>query len=158
MRKTGFQLNEINIEHTLELMNIYLSEWIHRNDSMWKLVFRYFCVALVVLFLPNIANFAGISLPQFPLVLFPAVAAILSLYFLYVSIGYAKRLEAIGKSYKKLIDLLPKELQRVDLLDPEIKYGKYFHPRMGALLCCVMFGALIILSVVMICYYSSGAI
>ena len=50
MKKSGFQLNEIKIEHVLELMNIYLSEWIDRNDSMWSLVFRYFYVALIVLF------------------------------------------------------------------------------------------------------------
>jgi|InofroStandDraft_1065614.scaffolds.fasta_scaffold120207_2 hypothetical protein len=156
MRRNGFQLNEIKIEHVLELMNIYLSEWIDRNDLMWNLVFRYFYVALIVLFLPNVANFIGITLPQFPPILFPIIASILSLYFLYVTVGYAKRLEAIGKTYQKLIDLLPKELQRFSLSDPEIKYGKYFHTRMGAKLCCLMFGVLIFLSIVMICYYSLG--
>lgn len=158
MRENGFHLNEFEIEHVLELMDIYLSEWIARNESMWNLVFKYFYVALIVLFLPNVANRIGITLPQFPPILFPIIASVLSLYFLYVSVGYAKRLEAVGRTYQKLIDLLPKKLKRLTLLDSEIKYGKYFHARMGTKLCCVMFGVLIFLSIVMICYCSSGEI
>ncbi|RAZ94476.1 hypothetical protein DK853_34975, partial [Klebsiella oxytoca] len=84
----------------------------------WKQVFKYFYATLVVLFLPNIASFLGINLPEFPAVLFPLAALVLSLVFLYISIGYSKRLEASGNTYQKLINLLPEELRRVSVSDP----------------------------------------
>ena len=91
--------------------------------------------------------------PQMPLSL--RHTSVVSLFgLLFVLNSYRHYLEAIGKTYQKLINLLPKELQRFSLLDPEIKYGKYFHTRMGAKLCCLMFGVLIVLSIVMIFYYA----
>lgn len=97
MKKRGFQLNELNVENALNLMNIYLSEWEHRDTLFWSQIFKYFYATLVVLFLPNIASYIQVNLPSFPAITFPVVAFIMSLVFLYVSIGYSKRLEAIGK-------------------------------------------------------------
>ena len=126
MKKRGLQLNEMEVGHLLDLMDIYLSEWKHRDEMLWKQVFKYFYASLVVLFLPNIASFLGINLPEFPAVLFPLAALVLSLVFLYISIGYSKRLEASGNTYQKLINLLPEELRRVSVSDPNIKFGRFF--------------------------------
>lgn len=126
MKKRGLQLNEMEVGHLLDLMDIYLSEWKHRDEMLWKQVFKYFYATLVVLFLPNIASFLGINLPEFPAVLFPLAALVLSLVFLYISIGYSKRLEASGNTYQKLINLLPEELRRVSVSDPNIKFGRFF--------------------------------
>ena len=78
MKKRGLQLNEMEVGHLLDLMDIYLSEWKHRDEMLWKQVFKYFYATLVVLFLPNIASFLGINLPEFPAVLFPLAALVLS--------------------------------------------------------------------------------
>lgn len=126
MKKRGLQLNEMEVGHLLDLMDIYLSEWKHRDEMLWKQVFKYFYATLVVLFLPNIASFLGINLPEFPAVLFPLAALVLSLVFLYISIGYSKRLEASGNTYQKLINLLPEELRRISVSDPNIKFGRFF--------------------------------
>lgn len=158
MRRNGFQLNEISINHVIELMNIYLSEWEHRDELLWKQVFKYFYATLVVLFLPNLASFLGIDLPNFPKILFPIVALVLSLVFLYVSIGYSKRLEASGDTYQKLMDLLPEELRRVSVSDPRIKFGKFFSRRMSVIICILMFFGLFCLSILMIAYYCSTSL
>lgn len=155
MRRTGFQLCDFKIEHIIELMNVYLSEWEHRDELLWKQVFKYFYATLVVLFLPNVASFLGIDLPNFPKILFPIVALVLSLVFLYVSIGYSKRLEASGNTYQQLMNLLPEELRRVSVSNPNIKFGKFFSRRMSVVICVLMFFGLFCLSIVMITYYAS---
>lgn len=155
MKKTGFNLQEITVENVIELMSVYLSEWEHRDELLWKQVFKYFYATLVVLFLPNLASFLGIDLPDFPKILFPSVALILSLVFLYVSIGYSKRLEASSNTYLKFIKLFPDDLRRVPLDDPSIKFGKFFSKRMSIVICVLMFCGLLLLSIVMIAYYYS---
>lgn len=155
MKKTGFNLQEIKIENVIELMSVYISEWEHRDELLWKQVFKFFYATLIVLFLPNFASFIGIDLPNFPKILFPSVALILSLVFLYVSIGYTKRLEASGNTYQNLINLLPDDLRRVSVTDPSIKFGKFFSKRMSIMICVLMFFGLLLLSIVMIAYYFS---
>ncbi len=152
MKKRGLQLNEMEVGHLLDLMDIYLSEWKHRDEMLWKQVFKYFYATLVVLFLPNIASFLGINLPEFPAVLFPLAALVLSLVFLYISIGYSKRLEVSGNTYQKLINLLPEELRRVSVSDPNIKFGRFFSKRISVVICVLMFLGLLCLSIVMILY------
>lgn len=152
MKNAAFKLEEINIEHVLELMDIYLSEWKHRDELLWKQVFKYFYATLVVLFLPNMASYIGIVLPGFPKIIFPIAALVLSFVFLYVSIGYAKRLEAIGNTYQNLMSFFPKELRRVSLSDKSIKYGSFFKKRMSVVICILMFLGLIVLSIIMIIY------
>ncbi|MCI8351440.1 MAG: hypothetical protein HFJ86_09815 [Oscillospiraceae bacterium] len=155
MKKIIFNINKIEIENVLYLMDIYLSEWEHRDELLWKQVFKYFYATLIVLFLPNLASFLNVDLPAFPQILFPIVALILSLVFLYVSIGYSKRLEASGNTYQKLINLLPEELQRVSVSSSSIKFGKFFSKRMSIVICILMFLGLFCLSIIMIIYYFS---
>lgn len=143
---------EMTLENIISLLDIYLAEWRHRDEIMWKQIFKFFYATMIVLFLPNIASYLQIDLPAFPKVLFPICALILSLAYLYVSIGYSKRLEASGNTYQKLIDLLPEQLKRVRLTDPPIKYGKYFMRRLSNVICTFLFFILFALSLTMIFY------
>lgn len=151
MNKQKFVLKDFSSAHIIDLMGIYLSEWEHRDELLWKQVFTYFYATLIVLFLPNLASFLHIDLPNFHNALFPIIALLLAVVFLYVSIGYAKRLEASGKTYQKLIDLLPPELQRIAISD--LKCGRPFAKRMSIILCILMFLGLCILSAIMVFYY-----
>lgn len=154
MRKTGIQLNEIEAEHILELMDIYLSEWKHRDEVLWKQVFKYFYTTLVVIFLPNLTMRLGIDLNNIPPKFFPIAGLLLSIVFLYVSIGCCKRAEASYEAYKKINSLLPYSFRRIQLSDPKIKYGKYFDRHISLIICPLMFFALLFLSIVMIVYHS----
>ncbi len=154
MKKKGILLSSFETQDLLALMQIYLSEWMHRDELLWKQVFKYFYATLFVLFLPNIAAFVQIELPDISPTIFPAAALLLSLVFLYASIGYAMRLAAIGDTYQKLIDLLPEELRRVSIKSGEIKGAEFFKPRMSMVLCVLMFLSASALSVYMLIYYA----
>ena len=152
MKRTGFHLQDFTTENFLNLMEIYLSEWSHRSEVMWRQVFYYFYATIVVLFLPNLADFIGIELPDFPALLFPLVALFLSFAFLYISLGLAKRIDASVKTYNKLVDLLPVELQKITVESPEIHYGRFFKRRMSITICFLLSFCLISMSLVMIVY------
>ncbi len=153
MRKNGFQLENFSISDVVALMDVYLNEWMHRDELLWAQTFKYFYATLVVLFLPNLAKFFQIDLPKFPVLLFPIIALVLSIVFLYVTIGYCKRLEASGKTYQKLINYLPNELQRIPLNDQSIRHGKILSHPMSVILCSLMFAGLILLSIIMFIYH-----
>lgn len=156
MKRTGLQLGDFTIEHFLSLLDIYLSEWSHRSEVMWRQVFYYFYATMIVLFLPNLAAFIGIVLPHFPELLFPLLGLVLSFAFLYISLGLALRIDASVRSYNKLIKLLPVELQKITVESSEIKYGKFFSRRMSISICFILFFCLISMSVVMIIYNLIG--
>lgn len=156
MKRTGLQLGDFTIEHFLSLLDIYLSEWSHRSEVMWRQVFYYFYATIIVLFLPNLAAFIGIVSPDFPELLFPLLRLVLSFAFLYISLGLALRIDASVRSYNKLIKLLPVELQKITVESSEIKYGKFFSRRMSISICFILFFCLISMSVVMIIYNLIG--
>ena len=153
MKRTGLHLQDFSTQDILSLMDIYLSEWCHRQDDFFKLVFRYFYVDVLVLFLPNISSYMGIDLPKIPAVIFPCVSAALSLLFMYATIGDHKRIEASAKTYQKLIDLLPENLRRASIFSAEIKHGKFFPGYMNLTVSCGMFISAFLLSIVMIVYH-----
>lgn len=152
MKRTGFQLSDFTIEQFLSLLDIYLSEWAHRSEVMWRQVFYYFYATIIVLFLPNFAAFIGIALPDFPELLFPLLGFVLSFAFLYISLGLALRIDASVRTYNKLVKYLPAELQKITVESSEIKYGKFFKRRMSTSICWILFFCLISMSVVMIAY------
>ncbi|MBR0280695.1 MAG: hypothetical protein IJQ81_03770 [Oscillibacter sp.] len=153
MKRNGFSQQDFTLDSFLNLMENYREEWKFRSELHWKLNFKFFYADIVVLFLPNISTTLGINLSKFPSVIFPIVAAILSLIFLYFSIGVAKRVEASAKTYSKLIKSLPPNLQRVSILSSDIKRGKYFNVTLDPALCYAMFLSLFVLSIVMIVYH-----
>ena len=154
MKYCGIMIEEIQAQDLINLVEVYLTEWIHRDELLWSQVFRYFYVTVVAIFLPNITEFLKIRLPEeIPNIVFPIVGFVLSIVFLYVSIGYAKRLEAVGETYRKLIQYLPEGLKLYSLKDPKIKHGKYFVCRMSVVLCVLMFVGSFSLSICMIIYY-----
>lgn len=83
MRKRRFQMQDLKIENVIELMNVYLSEWEHRDEMLWAQVFKHFYATLIVMFLPNIASFLNVDLPRFPISYIPYCCA-WSFHFFYM--------------------------------------------------------------------------
>ena len=138
--------DEIKREDIIALMNTYLTEWIHRDNLLWMHVFKIFYATILVIFLPHITNYLNIDLPQIN----PLWFYIMSLVFLYISLGYSKRLEASGKTYQNIIELLDDDLQRIKLKSEKIKFGRFFSIRMSVLFCSILFFALTGVSIIMI--------
>ena len=157
MKKNGFQLQDFTVENLLNLMEIYLNEWSYRCDLLWNQAFKYYYATLIVLFLPNISSFLGIDLYQFPSLSFRVISLILSLLYLYVSWGYSLRLEASGKTYQRIINMLPDELQRITISNSKflLKYPllkTIFSGRTSYIKCFLMFLSLFVMSIIMIIY------
>ena len=105
-----FNINDTN--ELLTLIDIYLSEWSHRDSSLWKQVFTYFFSILVVSILP-FTKIWGIDFDSLiPKWIYPIIGLALSVLFFIISTGYAVRLEAVGNIYKDLIKMLPQKYRR----------------------------------------------
>ena len=167
-KKISFDLKK-DTDQILTLMNIYLTEWCHRDELLWKQVFTYFYATLIVLFLPFLAKkIPEIELPSVSSVVFAVVALVMSVVFLIVSLGYAKRLAAIGDSYREVAKFMPTDMKYNKITDDEFSWNKKWEKqlkklnrcnklldkRMSVLLTGLMFISLIILSVVMIFVYA----
>ena len=135
-------------ETTIALLNIYFSEWSHRDQLLWSQTLKFFYAILILILLPDIADFLKITLPPIPSIIFRICGLTLSIIFLYVSLGYTKRLEAIGNTYQNLVNMLPKEYRRQPL--DKLHYGFLFKPRMSYFICFTLFFILLLLSIILI--------
>ena len=119
---TGVKDNEdkfdgnISIENTdqfLHLMEIYLSEWEHRDSSLWKQAFAYFIFSFAITIFPFVSpwNHCEKLIVFLPKWIFPIIGMILSMVFGFVMLGYVRRFGYIGEVYRKMIKELPRDYQ-----------------------------------------------
>lgn len=139
-------------DNTITLLNIYLSEWQHRDQIISSEVFKIYYAILIVILLPNLAPYLQIELPEIPFYIFRVIGLLLSFVFLYVSLGYYIRLHSLSNTCKKIIDKLPIEYQKESLTSIKIKnipIGKIFMPRLSYILCFALFISLFSLSLIL---------
>ena len=140
---------ELNPEQLISLMAVYLNEWEHRNNLLWSQVFKMFYANLIVIILPYITNFLGVSLPEVNLKLFSIIGMIMAPIFLYIGLGYAKRQKASSMTYVKVMKRLENEdYQRTPITS--LKFGKWFSAPLADLLICTMFFVLETLAIVIL--------
>jgi len=132
----------------ISLSNLYLTEFIHRDNLLWSQIFKLFYSTIIVILLPNISGFFNLMLPPIPVLLFRIIGLVMAVAFLYVALGYGKRLEASTETYKNILDSLPDEYQRIDL--SKLKFGKLFSLRMSYVVIWFMFVSLIAVDIVFI--------
>lgn len=139
MRKRVSTFKVKNTNDLLMLMDIYLTEWRHRDSLLWKQVFVYFYAIVIIIILPFV-DVLGVGFEDIlPRWIFSATGIILSFIFLIVSKGYADRLKSIGDTYNRLIKMLPVQFRR-----NEIKSNM----RLSYFITYIMFGLLIIISTI----------
>ena len=114
-----------NTEELLHLMEIYLSEWEHRDSQFWSQAFMYFMAALTIIVLPFFKFWEGTDLfEKLPRAIFPFVGAIMSFFFLCIMFGYCERMRASHDIYSKLICRLPHQYRREKLNEPSTEKDK----------------------------------
>lgn len=133
-------------EQHLKLMEIYLSEWIHRDSFLWTQTVHFFYATLIVIIFPNAAQRLGVVFPSFSPVIFPVVGFIMAITFLIISLGLARRLAAIGDTYQALIDMLPEEYRRKH--DGDLKIAEIHKTHLSVAINLVLFGGLAVLAIV----------
>ena len=140
---------ELDPEQLISLMAIYLDEWKHRDSLLWSQTFKLFYANLIVIILPYVTNFLGLSLPPINNKIFFIIGIVFAFVFLYIGLGYAKRLNASSATYKNMMKLLGKEQYcRVPL--EKIKGGKLFKPSIATVLVYAMFFALEIIAITLL--------
>lgn len=135
----------------IHLMEIYLTEWCHRDSWLWKQMYTWFFAGLVVDILP-FTTIWNIDLTNvIPKWIFPIVGIIISIFFSIMSGAYTIRLAAVGKTYANLIETLPTEMRRIKIADMGDKHiFKLLNYPMTRVLPEVMMIALMALSVTML--------
>ena len=114
VRKRIFPIN--NTEELLHLMDIYLSEWEHRDSQFWNQAFLYFATSLTIIVLPLFTFWEEKDLlKEIPKVIFPLVGLIMAFLFMCIMLGYCKRMEVSHDIYTTLIKRLPPPFRRKQL-------------------------------------------
>ena len=130
------------------MLSLHQKEWIQRDSTMWRLIFKYFYATLFVILMSNIASFIQITLPNIQNDVFRVIGIIMSIALLYISIAYAYRLQAVSKTYHALLEMLDEPYKRIKIKD--IRYGKLFDSSLSYILPTVMFLCLMELSIALI--------
>lgn len=142
----------IDQETLIKVINIYLQEYIHRDNHLWKQNYKFFFASLAVMLLPYLTEQFGITIPEIfneNSWIFPVMGIILAMLFLYVALGLAKRFKAISMTYDRLIRCLPKELQRKSIEDMGVKLLNYTP---NYILPCIMFVVLITIAILLLIF------
>lgn len=100
----------------IDLMEIYLDEWKHRDSMFWDQTFKFYFATLVIIVLPQLSWFDS---PKFmPQEMLNAVGFVMSCVFLFVSFMYGSRLRASSKTYHRMIELLGDDrVKRVSVIE-----------------------------------------
>lgn len=140
-----------NTEDLINVMNVYITDYIHRDTHMWSQNFKFFFASLIVMLLPYIKNAFEFEIPEELNLkcLFPILGIILDFLFLYNAILHAKRFKYISRTYNKMISQLPVELQRINF-DNDITNETFIKKLRTYLIPCLMFLCLLILGIVLI--------
>lgn len=146
---------DLKPEDILQLMDIYQNEWLHRDNGFYTQAFRFFYVALIMIFLPNLTDRLGFKFNNEELlkICSPIIGVIMCMVFLYVLLSNISRLKAVNQSYIKLNSQLPDDFQRIKVKEVSVikkNDGKYFMTQTTTFLSIMMFGSLSILGILIL--------
>lgn len=153
MRENG-EVNVNNLlgkEELISLMSIYLSEWEHRDDVLWRQVFKFYYVTLIVMVFPHITGYfdAKFEIKNPPI--FYCVGLIMSILFYYVAVATAMRTKASYKAYEKVANLLDNEEHTYSRVSVStLKLGKFFDFSLAIGIITAMFCSLVIIAVLLL--------
>ncbi len=144
---SGKNNNRLSTDQLISLLNIYETEWQHRDNQFWSQVFKLFYLSIFIIALPLLSSGLGIKLPLISRLIFPITGIFATVFSYYVSICYALRLKVTRDTVHELIKCLPPAYQLRKVSD--IKYGKYFSLRQALVIPTVIFLVELILAVVL---------
>lgn len=143
--------NLLTNEEVISLMSIYLSEWEHRDDVLWKQVFKFYYVTLIVMIFPHITGYFDAKFEINNPTIFYCVGLIMSVMFYYVAVATAMRTKASYKAYGKVANLLEDEKHTYSRVSvSSLKYGKVFNFPLAIGIITAMFCSLIIIAITLL--------
>lgn len=147
--------NELKTDQLLSLMSIYLSEWEHRDEVLWRQVFKFYYAVLIVIIFPNITNSLKVRIPALSDRLFYIIGILMACMFLYVAIGTAMRTGASYEAYRKIANLLQDDKYKRVLVEKRYpKMGRLFSKSIAIPIIIAMFISLIVIAVILLIFPS----
>lgn len=132
---------------TISLLNVYLTEWIQRDQVIWSQIFKFYYAILVVTLLPNMPGL--FELPPNCIIICRIIGLVLSVVFFYVSFGYAVRLHIVSVSYRRILNKLPEEFRQINFNDITFRgknIARIFKARLAYIICVILFVSLFMLA------------
>lgn len=108
-------VQQLPYSEIIYLIDIYEREWEHRDSILWKQTYRMYYLSLIIMILPNISKYIGLTLPNIPPKIFPVIGLLLAFLSMIMSWSYGVRLEASSETYKNLMRKLPVSYRRINL-------------------------------------------
>lgn len=143
--------NILTKEELISLISIYLSEWEHRDDVLWRQVFKFYYVTLIVIVFPHLTEYFDVNFVMINPKTFYCVGLVMSIMFYYVAVATAMRSKASYKAYEKVANLLENSehtYSRVSV--SSLKFGKFFHFPLAISIITAMFCSLVIIAVLLL--------
>lgn len=151
--ENGKEKNEILLtkEELISLISIYLSEWEHRDNVLWRQVFKFYYVTLIITVFPHITGYIDADFEINNPSIFYCIGLIMSIMFYYVAIATAMRSKASYKAYEKVANLLENEERTYSRVSvSSLKFGRIFNFPLAIGIITVMFCSLIIIAIVLL--------
>lgn len=151
--ENGKEKNEILLtkEELISLISIYLSEWEHRDNVLWRQVFKFYYVTLIITVFPHITGYFDADFEINNPSIFYCIGLIMSIMFYYVAIATAMRSKASYKAYEKVANLLENEERTYSRVSvSSLKFGRIFNFPLAIGIITVMFCSLIIIAIVLL--------
>ena len=109
----------------IQVLELYLSDWQHRNQMFWQQNYRFFFAGLVVSLLPYVKFVENTLVDVMDRQIFHIVGIVVAVIYFVIVNAETARLHALSVKYKEIMNLLPDTYQR-----KEIKDSKRFMDRM----------------------------
>lgn len=138
-------------EELISLISIYLSEWEHRDDVLWRQVFKFYYITLIVTVFPHITEYFDADFEMNNPTIFYYIGLIMSIMFYYVAVATAMRSKASYKAYEKVANLLDDEDHTYTRISvSSLKFGRIFKFSLAVGIITVMFFSLVIIAILLL--------
>lgn len=142
---------QLTNEEIISLISIYLGEWKHRDEVLWRQVFKYYYATLIVTIFPHITDKLGANIPINDSRIFYYIGIIMSFMFCYISIAVAMRVRASYKAYENSVNLLRNgENTYIRVSLETLKFGKFFKYPLAISIIIIMFISLLTIAIVLL--------
>jgi hypothetical protein len=139
---------ELDNKEIISLMQVYLNELTFRDNLLWSQTYKFFFATITVILLPYFKNNLDISTANFPNWIFNLIGIGMSVFFLIVSLSFAKRLKASSDTYNNIIKELNPKYQRVSILEPNQKNAT----SISYIIIPILFGSLLVINVMLLIF------
>ena len=107
----------------IELAKMYYAEWEYRNTSLWKDLYRWGLLDLILTFLPylsgSLVKLEGTPLESLPWSLFPFLGMVMGVIIPFCAVSSQKRVAKAGRAYRSAASDIPDTLEdRSSKADP----------------------------------------